>query len=389
MSNINGKLMSKDTVVATVKDGIVTIVNERLVPFYFRRSEHIEGWLKDRAIDDHRTNSRLLKKALRLENKDDVSTVLSVNAVTITDNYWFCPENESLTWEDVRFKENYFAHLALKGSLSAFNLEPSKTPELTNRGSFEKCWLQENDNWWLYKTGSNNAFFSELFIYKLGEKLGFDMAHYELADGYIRTLDFTNNGKYNLEPMKSLIGDNEDYSDNFNLLYSLSPALAEQYLQIIYLDTVCLSVDRHTENYGILRDPINGDILRMAPNYDNNIALIYDGYENSPSREKDGFINHYFVKFMKENNVAAEMFCKMNIPRISENMISECLDEIPIKVNEDYIKKFILNGQHEIEKKLSFLCLDNKLFDATKRCAISNKNAPSVSKEKNGEIDKE
>ena len=385
--SINGKLMSKDTVVATVKNGVVSIVEEKLVPLYFLRSQHIEGWLKDRAIDEHRTNSRLLKKALRLENKDDVSTVLSVNAVTITDNYWFCPENEKLTWEDVRFKENYFAYLALKGSLNAFNLEPSKTPELTNRGSFEKCWLQENDRWWLYKNGSNNALFSEMFIYKLGEKLGFDMAHYELSDGYIRTLDFTNHGQYNLEPMKALIGDNEDYSDNFNLLHSLSPELAEQYLKIIYLDTVCLSVDRHTENYGVLRDPKTGDILKMAPNYDNNIALIYDGYDNQPSREKDGFINHFFVGFIKENSVAAEMFLKLNLPKITENMIEECLKEIPIKVDEEYIKTFILNGQLQIEKKLASLCLDNKIITANERSKLSIKDRNSLIKD-NFDLDK-
>lgn len=60
-------------------------------------------------------NSRLLKKALRLVERDDISTVLAVNAVTITDNYWFQEERSPLTWEDVRFKENLFDNLALRG----------------------------------------------------------------------------------------------------------------------------------------------------------------------------------------------------------------------------------------------------------------------------------
>jgi hypothetical protein len=32
--------------------------------------------------------SRLLKKALRLDHRDDLATVLAVNAATITNNLW-------------------------------------------------------------------------------------------------------------------------------------------------------------------------------------------------------------------------------------------------------------------------------------------------------------
>lgn len=84
--------------------------------------------------DSHRANSRLLKKALRLAERDDISTVLSVNAVTITDNYWYRPEGSALAWEDVRFKENLFDRLALCGDPDSFSQRPSRTPELTNTG---------------------------------------------------------------------------------------------------------------------------------------------------------------------------------------------------------------------------------------------------------------
>ena len=62
----------------------------------------------------------------------------------------------------------------------------------------------------MYKSGNDNELFSELFIYKLGSYLGFDMAYYELDEGYIRTKDFTECGKYNFESAESLVGDDED-----------------------------------------------------------------------------------------------------------------------------------------------------------------------------------
>ena len=113
MQNLNGKIMSADIPVATIKDGVVIDKNDKLAPLFFNRCDDVATWLKGRAIDSHRANSRLLKKALRLQNKDEISTVLAVNAVTITDNFWFCEDGTNLTWDEVRFKENYFDNLNL------------------------------------------------------------------------------------------------------------------------------------------------------------------------------------------------------------------------------------------------------------------------------------
>ena len=123
--------------------------------------------------------------------------------------------------------------------------------------------------------------FSEYFIYQLGLKLGFNMARYELCDIGVKTYDFTENNKYNFEPIKSLMGDNEVYNDVFNVLVNINKEIAKDYLKIIYLDTLCFNMDRHNFNYGLLRDPDLGEIIMLAPNFDNNIALILnDKYPN-------------------------------------------------------------------------------------------------------------
>ena len=171
MLEISGQIMSTDIPVVEIENGIVKSVNKELAPLFFLRSLDFTAWLESRAIDSHRTNSRLLKKALRLSNKDDANTVLAVNAVTITDNYWFKESGSDLTWENVRFKENFFDNLALCGDFESFNQPVSRTPELTNIGSFEKCWRLIDNKWWLYKTGNQLEYFSELFIAKLAEKL--------------------------------------------------------------------------------------------------------------------------------------------------------------------------------------------------------------------------
>lgn len=344
MINITGTIMSEDTVVATVKNGEIIDYNEELVPLYLKRTKNVEGWLASRAIDTHRTNSRLLKRALRIRTADDAQTALAVNAATVTDRYWFKPEGSSAVYENVRFKENYFDSLALRGDPDGFSHKPSRTPELTNTGSYEKCWRLIDGEWWMYKSGNENEYFSELFICILGEKLGLDIAHYEMDDGYIRTRNFTDGTEFNFEPISSLMDDNEMYNDCFETIYAISPKLAEQYLKIVWFDTICYNMDRHTGNFGFLRDVKSGRIVSMAPNFDNNIALISRGYPQNKSRENDGFIR-FFREFLAENAVALQMYRNMDLPVITEETLDECLNEIPIEVDRDYIRTFILSGQ--------------------------------------------
>lgn len=344
MIQVNGFMMSGDKVIATIQNNELTEQNEDLLPLYLKRTGNLEGWLASRAIDTHRTNSRLLKRVLRLKASDDAETALAVNAATITDQYWIKPEGSGLCWEDVRFRENFFDTLALRGDPDSFSRKPSRTPELTNTGSFEKCWRLINGSWWMYKSGNQLEYFSELFICRLGEKLGLVMAHYEMDDKYIRSMDFTHGAKVNFEPVSALMGENEDYSDCFDAIFALSPALAEQYLRIVWLDTVCFNMDRHTENYGILRDVDTGEILSMAPNYDNNIALIARGYPASASRIGDGLIR-FFREFLDQNPAARAMVQTMELPIITEQMIDECFAEIPIEIDRAFVKDFILNGQ--------------------------------------------
>ena len=364
MQNITGTLMSEDRPIAKVQNGIITESVEELLPLYLKRTKNFEEWVASRAIDAHRTNSRLLKKALRLRTTDDVQTALAVNAATVTDRYWFKPDGSSAVYEDIRFKENYFDQLALRGDPDSFSRKPSRTPELTNTGSFEKCWKLIDGKWWMYKSGNTEECFSEMFICKLGEKLGLDMAHYEMEGQYIRSKDFTDGASVNFEPIRSLVDDDEDYENCFEVLCELSPDIAKQYLLIIWMDSICYNMDRHTENFGLLRDVKTGAILSLAPNYDNNIALIAKGYPSDVTRKSDGLIR-FLREFLASCDDALEMYREMDLPVITAEIIDECLDEIPIEVDRDYVRDFILNGQARVNEIIGICENQNEDDDNT------------------------
>lgn len=357
---LNGFVMSRDRVIAEVKNGTVVSIDNRLIPLRLRSGD-IEGWLSSRAIDSHRTNSRLLKKALRLTTADDAAVVLSVNAATITDSYWWKPNGSSLTYEDVRFKFNSFDKLALYGDPDSFNQLPSRTPELTNIGSFEKCWRLEEGEWWLYKHGTREELFSEMFICELGRAMGFSMAEYTLAGEYIKSRDFTSGASVNFEPAEGLVGDNDDYAVNFEAFNKLLPKCAREYLELIYMDALVFNMDRHTKNYGVLRDVLSGEVLGMAPNFDNNIALIARGYPKGVQRKNDRLIS-FFIELLHNNPEAASLF---RPPEVTHEMIASCAEKVPLDVDRTIVIDFVWNGYMVISQKLTMIHEQTKTSEHT------------------------
>lgn len=340
------EILSGNVVTAVWQNNTLTVLNPELLPLYLRRVSNAELWLETRAIDSHRPNSRLLKKALRLAERDDISTVIHVYGATITDNYWIRPIGSAMTYDDVRFSDDYFSALALNGTYDSFNRATSsgrsKTPELTNIGSFEKCWKLRDGKWWMYKRASHDEMFSELFVYMLGSALGMNMASYERGDGYIKSLDFTDGASVNFEPASAFMGDNDEYTDVVAELQKICPQATHDYIRMIFLDTICANPDRHTNNFGLLRDTETGNFIGFAPNFDNNMALISRGYP-SVSGANDVLVM-LFNDLLDEYPEYREL-----IPEIGEELIRETISRVGMRVRTHDVIDIIMSRYKAIE----------------------------------------
>ena len=352
---MNGFLMHRDTVVAEICDNNIKVVEETFLPLYLKRNGSIITWIENRAIDRHRPHSRILKRILRLKDKSDLATAMRFNAATITDNYWIQKSGENLSYCDVRFSENYFDDLALKADpdslekLANIDVNQSRTPELTNIGSYEKCWKLEDGRWWLYKNANKFEQFSELFIASMGHSMGFNMATYQPWAHGTKSLDFTENGRYDFVLAEELVGDDEDYITNYRAISEWHPEFLDDYLDIIVCDAIFFNMDRHTKNYGFLRNASTGAYAGMAPNFDNNIALISRGYpsEKGMSRKNDLFIND-FLDLLEAESV------DYTLPVLDANQLSDTLKRMTVNsaIDMEIVKQFVLNGYERLEREI-------------------------------------
>ena len=66
--------------ISLIEKNQLKILRSDCLPYYFRRNGDLLTWIQSRAIDGDRVHSRLLKKALQLQRKDELSATMAVRA---------------------------------------------------------------------------------------------------------------------------------------------------------------------------------------------------------------------------------------------------------------------------------------------------------------------
>ena len=84
-----------------------------------------------------------------------------------------------------------------------------------------------------------------------------------------------------------------------------------------------------------MRDVESGKLLGLAPNYDNNMALISRGYPAKPNA------NDILISLLRE---LLDTYPEYNeyIPTVTEEMIDTVIGKINMKVKAKEIKEYVL-----------------------------------------------
>lgn len=110
--------MHKDDIIAVTEDlEVKEVLVSNLMPSRLRVGSILNYWLEARMIDMHRANSRMLFRALRLRQSDELERIIDIShAVTITDNWWLRREDEKIDYYNLKRYNESIADIALIGA---------------------------------------------------------------------------------------------------------------------------------------------------------------------------------------------------------------------------------------------------------------------------------
>lgn len=262
------------------------ITKAHLLPMQIRQAsaEGFTQWLRERAIDLKTFLHRQLVNEL-VGSRDKTTVAIMTHMFSVSDTFTCFPEGEFIPRNElckVEDQDNVSNFILSSGNVPLSN-RLIVTPNASTDGSFPKTWKFENGAWWLYKLQSATATRSERDISHVLMECGWAAAEYQYCGSYrnrIKSRNFVGEDEF-FEPYDSLRFMFSDKSDDEEVIYeniaSLGSDFEKQFRRILLADALFMNTDRHMRNYGVIRSAKTGEILRMAPNFDNNQA-----YKSNP-----------------------------------------------------------------------------------------------------------
>ncbi len=281
-------LYNNDVQVATftLNNSIITDYTPQkpeLLPMQIRNTsaDGFSAWVSDRAIDLSSVRHRNLMYEL-LRTRDKLTVAVRTCMFSVTDAFTcfeedhFIPRSQLCRTED----QNTISDFILVSSNTSLRKLSIITPNAATDGSFTKTWKYENGAWWLYKLQSSAATQTEVEISRVLRKIGWDAAEYAYDRSFrkhVKTRNFLSENEF-LEPYASFRFFFDNPSDDDEVIFRNLSSLGDDYRtawkRILLSDAVFNNTDRHMHNFGVIRSAITGEVLRLAPNFDNNQAYL-------------------------------------------------------------------------------------------------------------------
>ena len=261
----------------------------------------LNKWWADRSIPASRSGVREALEALNLT--DTKVLLIRCFGLSLSDQYWICPEGTGVTWEKINFFDNPFSDDmgdVLFGKPKKNEDFDFSSPDNTSDGYLKKRWKIANGKRCLIKGGSNpfrQQPFNEVIASKIMDGLGIDHASYNIIweDGepYSVCEDFVTRDTELISAWRIMQTQKKDnstsvYQHFVNCCKSLgAPDVVPALDRMIVLDYIIANEDRHLNNFGLLRNAETLEWLGFAPIYDSGSSLGYNSLLSQIHTEKN------------------------------------------------------------------------------------------------------
>ena len=261
----------------------------------------LNEWWTDRSIPASRSGIRDALETLHLTSTKML--LIRCYGLSLSDQYWICPENSGLTWEQINFFENPFSDDmgdVLFGTPKKTEGFDFSSPDNTSDGCLKKRWKILDGKRCLIKGGSNpfrQQPFNEVIAADVMERLGIDHipytimwnddTPYSVCEDFV-TADTELISAWRIMKTKKKDNSTSVYRHFVNCCNALgAPDVVPSLDRMIVLDYIIANEDRHLNNFGLLRDAETLEWLGFAPIFDSGSSLGYDKVAAQIRAERD------------------------------------------------------------------------------------------------------
>ena len=291
-------------------------------------------WIKGRIESARRHN---INDIFKVGNIDTLEECIKVtHCVSATDTFWFKTLNETTNWQDVSVFSNRISKLIANAAIDGVHLlgnanAKSPSPQYNVIGTADKCIKRENGKLILFKSsgiaefGINTRPYVEGVVTQVAKALGFKtVVTYDVKETYIRSRNC-----YKPYCMCELVTNENtgliNYCDSKYNETNLMQ-LAKQFMitndkvglqrlrEMLLLDSICMNVDRHDENYAFEYDTNKLSIRTLSRAFDFDCSLGATLPVLSKSVEDDyNKLMNIGPKTLNNFNKQAEIFVSRSI----------------------------------------------------------------------------
>ncbi len=251
----------------------------------------LSEWLRNRAIPAVRPH---LSAVLReLTSPTPTALMLGSWGLSLTDPYWFKPEGAEVSWSEInyhnhRYDETFGEFMLGESDTALSSNVVSRSPDVSTNGMLAKAWVHRDGVDYLIKGGTGNEnrepYNEKLATHLLrrlledGEFVKYEVIHYQ-GRAYSSCASFVSDDAELIPAQDVLtafaVTEGRDLHRGYlNALAELDVPQRQHLIdKMIVADYLMANFDRHTHNFGLIRNPEALDEYRIAPLFDNGCGF--------------------------------------------------------------------------------------------------------------------
>ena len=248
------------------------------------------GWLSDRCIPNSRDGVERLINKYKINDMKQI--MLYMHGLSLSDHFWIEKHPFNNKWKDINLFENRYddlmANLLFDKKMKIvddLDFNGRINPVFTTGGKLKKVWRYNKDNnkSYLIKGGSKKDYqepFNEYLAHLLLKELGFEHTPYHIEkinDEYVSVCPCISDIKTEMISGVDLIRKyaiEKSYNGFLNIgIENGCINFKDEINKMIICDYLIDNIDRHWNNFGIVRDAESGKWKALTPIFDNGYSL--------------------------------------------------------------------------------------------------------------------